>query len=458
MKKMTALWTLALLVSATSGALATEHAIRSRLTGGLIPGSRMEAPPQAAAPQWKSRDEYDAFNAMAQEKDPNKKIQLAEAFIQKYPTSDFKAQALDAEMGVYYGMGKTDQAGDTARKILTIDPDNLDALSLLSYMFPFTFKLTDADATAKFARADGDAHHGLDVLQKFQKPAGVTDEQFKQYVSPKRAIFNGAIGFVALQRKDYPAAIAALKAAIVDNPSDIYTFYRLGVAYISSQPPDTDHAIWYLARAVSLGQAGSNNSATEISDYLKKVYVDYHGNEDGLADIIKQTASSPNPPDGFKVAQIQAPAKTGDANVDAYNELTFPLKLGGPKAQEAWDAIKGKPLGLAGFVDSIEKSPDAPDTYLIRIDILDTAKATPGTWDVEVKDNTAGNPAQAKVTNLSPGDPVRFNGTISSYVATPSLVLSVDGTIDPDTIPDAPKAKPKAPVHHSVHHTTTPSN
>ena len=347
----------------------------------------MEAPPQAAAPQWKSRDEYDAFNAMAQEKDPNKKIQLAEAFIQKYPTSDFKAQALDAEMGVYYGMGKTDQAGDTARKILTVDPDNLDALSLLSYMFPFTFKLSgsrcDGQALARGWRCPSWPGR---VAKSSRSPQGVTDEQLKQYISPKRAIFNGTIGFVALQRKDYPTAIAALKAAIVDNPSDIYTFYRMGVAYISSQPPDTDHAVWCIWRVqFSPGQAGSNNSSAEISDYLKKVYINYHGNEDGLADIIKQTASSPNPPDGFKVAQIQAPAKTGDANVDAYNELTFPLTLGGPKAQEAWDAIKGKPLGLAGFVDSIEKSPDAPDTYMIRFEILDTAKATPGTWDVEVK-------------------------------------------------------------------------
>ena len=70
----------------------------------------------------------------------------------------------------------------------------------------------------------------------------------------------------------------------------------------------------------------------------------------------------------------------------------------------------------------------------------------------------ADSPAQAKVTNLSVGGILSgSNGTISSYVATPSLILSVDGTIDPDTIPDEPKTKPKpkAPVHHPVHHTTT---
>ena len=133
--------------------------------------------------------------------------------------------------------------------------------------------------------------------------------------------------------------------------------------------------------------------------------------------------------------------------------MTFPLKLGGEKAQKTWDALKGQPLELAGFVDSVVKSPDAPDTYLIRLDILDASKAQPGTWDIEVKDTT-----QPKVTNLSAGDPVRFKGTISAYTATPSLVLTVDGTLDPDTIPDEPKTKPKpkAPVHHPPVHKATP--
>jgi tetratricopeptide (TPR) repeat protein len=458
MKKTTALWTLTLLISVSSGAIAIEHTNRSGHSHDFSLVSRLQAPPQAAAPQWKSRDEYDAFNAMAAEKDPNKKISLAEAFIQKYPTSDFKAQVYVAEMGVYYQLGKSDQAIETARKVLGADPDNLDALSLLSFVFPFTFKGTDADAAAKLSRADADAHHGLDVLQKFQKPAGATDEQFKQYVNPKRALFNSAVGFVALQNKDYPNAITAYKAAIADNPSEVYTFYRLGLAYLYSAPPDYDHAVWYIARAVSLANAATpkNPAGDEISTYLKRAYINYHGNDQGLADIITQTASSVNPPDGFKVAAMEVPTPTGNQNVDAYNTMTFPLKLGGEKAQKTWDVLKGQTVGLAGFVDSIEKSPDAPDTFLVRIDILDASKAQPGTWDVELKDTT-----QPKVTNLSPGDPVRFNGTISAYTATPSLVVTVDGTIDPDTIPDEPKTKPKpkTPVHHApVHHTTTPSN
>jgi len=450
MKITTALWTFTLLVTLSAGAAGAGGASRPARSLVLTPASPMQAPPQAAKPgQWKSRDEYDAFNAMASEKDPNKKISLAEAFLQKYANSDFKNLAYIAEMQTYFQMGKSDQAVEAGKKVLSVDPDNLDALAFLSFVFPFTFKADDPDATAKLSRADSDAHHGLEVLQKFQKPANVTDEQFSQYVKPKRAVFNNAIGFVALQRKDYAGAITAFKAASEDNPSDVYTFYREGLAYLYSTPPDTDHALWYIARAVALAQASKNPAGDDINKFLKRAYVNYHGNDQGLQDVITQSASAVNPPDGFKVAPMEVPKPTGNANIDGFNTMTFALKLGGEKAQKQWDLLKGQPLELGGFVDSVEKATDS-DAYMVRIDILEQSKAQPGTYDIELKDTT-----QPKVKNLSPGDVVRFKGTITAYTATPSLVLSIDGTINPEDVPDEPKAKPKPPVHHHTTKKTT---
>ncbi len=446
MKTLTALWTITLLVSFSAGAAGAGSASRSARSLGLIPARHMQAPPQAAKqPQWKSRDEYDAFNAMATEKDLNKKISLAEAFLQKYANSDFKSLAYIAEMETYFQLGKSDQAVEAGKKVLETDPDNLDALAFLSFVFPFTFKADDPDATSKLSRADSDAHHGLDVLQKLQKPANVTDEQFTQYVKPKRAVFNNAIGFAALQRKDYPGAITALKAASEDNPSDVYTFYREGLAYLYSTPPDSDHALWYIARAVALAQASKNPAGDDINKFLKRAYVNYHGNDQGLQDIITQTASAVNPPDGFKVAPMEVPKATGNGNIDAFNTITFPLKLGGEKAQKQWDALKGQPLELGGFVDSVEKGTGGAGEYSVRIDILEQSKAQPGTYDIELKDTT-----QPNVKNLSPGDVVRFKGTITAYTATPSLVLSIEGTLNPEDVPDQPKTKPKPPVKKST--------
>jgi tetratricopeptide (TPR) repeat protein len=454
MKKTTALWTLILLVSFSCGAAAGVH-VNPTSSAPLTIVDRMLAPPQAAkTPQWKSREEYDAYNAMFTEKDPDKKIALAEAFVQKFSTSDFKAGAYLEEMKAYYSKSQSDKAVEVGKKVLEVDPDNLDALAFLSYVFPFTYKDSDPDKVAELSRANSDAHHGLDVLGKIQKPDKMTDEQFKQAVAPKRALFNSTIGFVALQNKDYANSITSFKAADTDNPSDVYNFYRLGLAYILSTPPDYDNAIWYIARAVALAKAAKNPAGDDISKYLKRAYVNYHGTDTGLDDIITQAGTQPNPPDGFKVTKAEAPKPTGNNLVDAFNTLTWPLKLGGETAQKQWDGVKGQPIALGGTVTSVDKSPDAATVYLVHIAILDSTKSADG-YDIELKDST-----QPNVKNLVKGDLVQYKGTLDSYVATPTMILTLVGEVTSD-LPDKPpvKEKPKTPVtHRPTHKPTTPSN
>jgi tetratricopeptide (TPR) repeat protein len=457
MRKITALWSFTLLVSLLVSTSVVQAALRTQNVAGRTFAHQLNAPAQAAQakkPEWKSTAEAQAYYAMFNEKDLKKKASLGEAFLQTYPNSDFKGNAYSVMMQTYFQLGDTAKAVDAAQKDLQVDPDNTDALALGSYVFPFTFKGDDPNATANLDRADKDAKHGLEVLQKIQKPANVTDEQFQQAVRPKRALFNGVIGFVALQRKDYAGAITSFKAAADDNPSDIYTFYRLGLAYLYSSPSDYDHAIWYIARAVSLAQATSNPAAGDINEFLKRAYVNYHGNDEGMADVIKLAAGSPNPTDGFKVAPMEAPKHTGNPFVDAFNDMTYPLKFGGETAQKQWDGLKGQPLELGGVVGSVEKGTEA-GTYLVRIDILDASKTTPGLYDIEVKDTK-----QPNVKNLERGDAVRFKGVMDSYTATPNVVLTVVGEITlPDPLPDKPpaKEKPKQPIHHPTHKATQPS-
>ena len=456
MRKITVLWSSILAALSACSALAQTSGPAGRIAWLAPP--RAAIAPQAAdqkkGPQWKTREEYDAYTAMATEKDPQKKISLAEAVIQKYPGSDFKDSAYVTEMGAYYQLGKSDKAIEAGQKALEVNPDNLDALSFSSFTFPFVFKADDPDKDSKLTRADAQAKHGLEALQKLQKPDKVTDEQFNSFVKAKRALFNAASGFVALQKKDYPGAITAYKAATEDNATDFYAFYRMGLAYLFSNPRDYDHAIWYMAHAVSLAQAARDQNAEAFQKYLKQTYVGYHGNDKGLSDILTQAAGSANPPEGFKVAAMETPKDTGDPNVDAFNQMTFPLKLGGEKAQQTWDQLKGQALELGGFIDSVEKGTDS-GTYLVRIDILAQSKAANGVYDVELKDAT-----QPNVKNLSPGDAVRFKGTLTSYTATPNLILSIDGEITTDLpdkppVKEKPKPKPRTSPPKTTHHKTS---
>jgi hypothetical protein len=290
----------------------------------------------------------------------------------------------------------------------------------------------------------------LEVLQKLQQPAGTKDADFQQAVKDFRSVFNSCIGFVALQKKDYPSAITALKAATEDNQNGWYGVYWMGLAYLYSTPRDYDHAVWYYARAVDLAKAGKDPNAEAWEKYLKQTYVDYHGTDTGLSDIEAQAAASANPPDGFKVAHAEAPKATGNQVVDNFNTLTFPLKLGGETAQKQWDGIKGQPVALGGTFMSVEKGTDA-NVYLVHVAILDSTKSSDG-YDIELKDS-----GQPDVKNLQKGDLLTFKGTLDSYVATPNLILTLVGEVTSD-LPDKPPVKAKPPAHKPVHKTTPPSN
>lgn len=373
---------------------------------------------------------------MASETDPQKKIALAEAFLQKNPDSAVKGLVYVTLMNTYQQVGDAPKAIEAGRKVLELDPNNLDALRYLSFAFPFTFKTDSPDAASALSRAESDAKHALDLLAKLQKPANAPQEQFDQAVKGLRDIFNGTVGFVALQRKDYPAAITSFKAALEDHPGDMYVSYRLGVAYLMSSPPDYNDGFWLLSRAVALGRAAKTADVSGIEKYLDQAYVNYHGNQEGLSDIIAQAATSPNAPPDFQVSALKPPPPTGNPNVDNFNQVTFPLKLGGSRAQQAWTQLKGQLLGLNGFVNSVEKGSD-PGTYIVRI-ALEQSKASSG-YDIELKDST-----QPKAADLSVGDPVRFQGTISAYTAAPSFYLMLDkGKINDDDL-EAASAKAKS--------------
>jgi len=278
------------------------------------------------------------------------------------------------------------------------------------------------------------------------KPAAATDAQFKDYVNSKRAIFNTALGFVDVQRKDYASALTALKAAADDNANDNLIFSLTGQSYLFSTPPDYDNAIWYLARSAALAQAAKSPNAAALQKFYGQVYVSRPGSNLGASDVLTQAATSVNPPADFKVTPAPKHATTGNQLVDTFFSWEDALKSGGDTEKQQWDGLKGQPFGGPGVVDSIEKGSDA-NTYLVRIDI-----AKEGTYDVELKDAT-----QADAKYLSKGDPVRFQGTISAYVTAPTFVLTLDpGTINQEDLDSAKaKAQEKKPAKPAPRKRTT---
>ncbi|HEV2176244.1 MAG TPA: hypothetical protein VGW33_03450 [Terriglobia bacterium] len=446
-KKTTALLSFLMLMVWTLGAPGAPAAV------ALPAAPRGQAAAGKKAPQWKSREEYDAYQAMAKETDASKKITLAEGVLQKYPTSDFKDLAYIVEMGAYQQLGKSSQAIDAAHKALAANPDNLDALTYLSFAFPFLYKATDVNKDAELTETEANAKHGLEVLQKLQKPANVTDDQFGAYVKPKRAIFNSAAGFVALQKKDYASAITSLKAAIEDNPTDPLEFSLLGQSYLYSTPPDFNNALWNLARAAALAKSSNSPNADALQKFFSQAYENRHGSNVGESDLSTQAAAAAAPPAGFNVAPAEKHKPTGNAFLDAFYGYEDSLKAGGDTADKAWTGLKGQALGGPGWVAGVEK---ADSGYTVHVNITSAAAAKDGAYDIELKDSS-----QPDCKDLLKGDPVSVQGTISAYTATPTFVLTLDnGKIDQATLAmaaaRAEAERKKNEPKHRTHRTDQP--
>ena len=77
--------------------------------------------------------EYNAYVGAVQQADPAAKISGLEAFLTQYPNSVMKEDALEILMGTYQQKGDPAKMGDTAQRLLQLNPNNVRALALLAY-------------------------------------------------------------------------------------------------------------------------------------------------------------------------------------------------------------------------------------------------------------------------------------------------------------------------------------
>src|SRR6202171_302308 len=189
--------------------------------GQPAPAQPAQGQPGAApsqAPVIKDPAEYNAYVGAVQQNDPAAKISGLEAFLTQYPNSVMKTQALEILMGTYQQTGNQQKTTDTAVKLVTADACNVRGLALLSYFDRVRAQGGDPNSKQLLADAKKYAQQGLECLPKFNKPEGTSDADFQKMKDQMAGIFNAAIGIAALQEKDYPSAVKALRVAADGNP------------------------------------------------------------------------------------------------------------------------------------------------------------------------------------------------------------------------------------------------
>ena len=232
------------------------------------------APAFSQQPQPRSTAEYNAYKAFYDEQNPQKKAELGEKFLAENKESDFIPQGYSMLIGAYaraQNWAKVIDAADRAAalpkadnrlkafayanamvaaqqtnnfdkiveygdKVLAIEPNDLNAMVVLSTTIPERLPQNDAAKKAAMDKASGLASKALDGVQKFfsqPKPANFTDAQWNQQKADLESQLHAALGFIALNRQDYAKSVQEFDAALKSAPKDGVSHYRLGLVYQS---------------------------------------------------------------------------------------------------------------------------------------------------------------------------------------------------------------------------------
>jgi len=400
---------------------------------------------QAGQKTIKDAAEYNAYVNAIQQQDPNAKAQALEAFLQTYPNSVMKVEAGEQLMGAYQQAGNGQKVMDTANRILQMDPNNVRALAILTYLY--RTGITTQNLQQNLQLIQQYATRGEQALPNMPKPEGMSDADFTKLHNELGAIFEGGLGFVALQQKNYAESAKDFKEAVShESQPSITDLYPLAQADLEAKPMNPE-GFWYLVKAANMAQGDGKQ---QILEYGRKKYIRYHGKEDGWKELVADATSNPSvmPPATYKVEAAPPPpspaeqaaelVKTTDPRKMSFAEWQLVLSSGNQSAADTvWNVLKNQPVKLVASVisasaGSLQLAGSADDADANKADIT----------------LTMAKPIPAKLVPQA-GAQIAFQGTISSYKPDPFMVTMTSGVLlDKSGKPIGTAAAP--PAHHST--------
>lgn len=381
--------------------------------------------------------EFNAYIAAWNEQDWVKKAALMEAFVQQYPQSIVKIEALEQAMAAYQQASNAAKVEDTARRIIVIEPAHVRALAILAY-------ITRAKGTPEAAKEGlAYAERGLDALPKWTIPEETSEADFQKLRTEMSLIFYGAAGWGHLQKKEFgPARDNYLKALQID-PTDLQNTFQVGYALLESDPIDLN-GFWYAVKSANMAQAAGNAAGIEqILDYAKAKYRKYHGGNDGWDAFVASVATQNAPPPAADLAQAITKAPTlCELAVKAVKEykpedLSFADYEFVLQHRDCSPANKEAAEKIWAFIQAKQKNGEVK----MRLNGVKVIAATKDTMDAALTDeNQQANKADLHVvmekpmlSPPAPGSMIDVIGVITRYKSEPFLF-----TMEKGDLPSAP--------------------
>jgi tetratricopeptide (TPR) repeat protein len=174
--------------------------------------------------------DYKAFFDLKPD-ETDKRIELGENFVLKYPTSKYAegvyAQLTTAEYDKQ-NLNKMYADGD---KALALNPDDVSVLVLIGWVIPHSYNPNDVDGDARLDKAEKYEKHAIASLATLPKPANMTDEQFAKAKVAAESQAHSGLGLIYFRKQNWEGAVTELaKGTSTANPPDPTDYYVMGVS------------------------------------------------------------------------------------------------------------------------------------------------------------------------------------------------------------------------------------
>jgi tetratricopeptide (TPR) repeat protein len=193
-------------------------------------GNAPTAAPPAASPEEEAA--FKEFQAVS----PNeidKRIPMAEQFLQKYPQSRYRPVMYQTLVSGYLAKQEVPKMLDAGEKEIALNPNDTPVLGLMGQTLARTVNSKTPNALEQLNKAEQYSKRAIEVTPTLPKPPDLTDEQFTTAKNNALEMAYSGLGLVYLQKGKFSDAIPVLEQSVkADNhpEPDPVNWYLLGLA------------------------------------------------------------------------------------------------------------------------------------------------------------------------------------------------------------------------------------
>lgn len=230
-------------------------------TGQTVSGQGTTAPGTPAAPaakrppQAKTQPEFDAYKVAAAATDAAALEKAADDFATKFPDSELRLLLYKTDMHLYQNANNAEKTEAMGRKVLGLDPDDPDALTVVAEVIAERTRDSDIDKDQRYADGLKMAEHALSTVDTdVAVPPNTPQEKVDAFKAGMRAQAYSTMGTIEYNKNNFPAAQEDFQKAIDAFPSQPYAPDVLRLALALDKQSKYEEALKFANRAVELSQ------------------------------------------------------------------------------------------------------------------------------------------------------------------------------------------------------------